>query len=117
MMELGSKFSKGVLEETNIIKNEGVSIMDLCIATANDDELGVFDVEHLIDYIDFKWVKFARPVHFLGFMAHLFYISVLTLYTKGIYIDNNTAHSELYNTMIFFGIGYPAFYDFNQMYR
>ena len=56
-------------------------------------------------------------MHLMGFLAHLFYITVLTLYVNGIYLNNNDSQAELYNTMIFAGIAYPAFYDFNQIYR
>lgn len=100
-------------DEDMYMANKGISIFNMCIDAAGDDELEIFDVDNLTDYLDFKWVTFARNIHLLGFVAHLFYITVLTLYTTGIYINDNDTHSEIYNTMIFSGIAYPAFYDFN----
>ena len=96
--------------------NEGVSLMDLFIENA-EIELGIFDVDNMIDYLQFKWVTFARPSQFFGFIMHLFYMSVLTLYINGIYVKNNDENKALYNSILYFGIFYPAFYDFNQMYR
>ena len=100
-------------DDDKYMANKGISILNMCIDTANDDELEIFDVDNLADYLDFKWITFARPMHLFGFLAHLFYITVLVMYTMGIYINDNHANADLYNTMIFFGIIYPAFYDFN----
>ena len=90
--------------------------MDLFIENA-DTELGVFDVDNMVDYLEFKWVTFARQSHFFGFLMHLFYVCVLTMYINGIYVNNNETYKDLYNSILYFGIFYPAFYDFNQMYR
>ena len=49
----------------------------------------------------------------IGFLGHLFYIVVLTTYIKEIYIDFRMENQVMFNTMIFFGMAYPAFYDLN----
>mgnify|MGYP003319455570 CR=1 FL=1 len=37
--------------------NEGVSFFDACV---DSDDIEVFDVENMKEYLDFKWDSFAR---------------------------------------------------------
>ena len=61
------------------LANSGNSTLKLCINNSGE-ELSTFDVENFADVLDYKWVTFARPIHMFGFLCHIFYISVLTLY-------------------------------------
>jgi len=69
-----------------IVVNEGFSFLKDCIG---GDEIEVFSIANMQDLIEFKWTSFALSFHTLGFYLHLFYISVLTVYTHVIYINDS----------------------------
>ena len=64
--------------------NEGLSIMDLCSKTS---EINVFLSRQVDDLIEFKWKKFGFNFHFMGCVAHIFYLGVMTAYINLVYVD------------------------------
>ena len=89
--------------------------MQLCIDA--DHELEMFDSENLQKVIKFKWDQYTRKFHLVGCIMHFLYITLLIVYVNAIYIQNNVEQKKIYETLIIFGIIYPAFYDLSQLYK
>ena len=53
------------------------SLMD---ALANTEEIEIYELDSVKDMLDFKWEKFARTTHKIGFYFHMTYILVLLFY-------------------------------------
>ena len=105
-------------KETGIkqLVNEGVSLMQTSIDAA-PKELEIFDSDNLQKVIKFKWDKYTRSIHMFGCIMHFLYITLLILYVNAMYIHNNFEHKKIYETLLVFGIIYPAFYDWSQMLK
>ena len=63
-------------QEKKII-NEGIRLQDLAKCTG---EIATFDGEIFNEVIDYKWNGFVRGFMMFGFLMHLFYIVMLTIY-------------------------------------
>lgn len=97
---------------------------DLLIdAISNSDDLDIFNTDVVMDLIDYKWNKFAKRVHYIGWVIHMFYISVLIAYIKNVYLSGKEL--KTYDTdlepvsRLLYVIGvcliYPTIYDGTQM--
>lgn len=60
--------------------------MSLINAIAGSDEMELFKTELIKDLIDFKWEKFARRQHLIGFSFHICYVTVLMYYIAQVYL-------------------------------
>jgi hypothetical protein len=54
-------------------------------AIANCNELTIFNTDLIIDFIEWRWTKFAKKTHVRGMYFHLAYIIGLFLYIKDSY--------------------------------
>ena len=102
-----------------VINNEEESLMELCTDAVEEypDLLDIFEAENFIQVIQFKWKSFAKPLHLMGCMFHFFYIALLVLYINQIYVHNVEENRSIFETLIIFGVIYPAVYDTTQMYK
>ena len=48
----------------------------------------------------------------VGCIMHFVYVFVIILYVNAIYIEDKVDKKRIYETLLIFGIIYPAFYDF-----
>ena len=94
--------------------NEGYSFLERCIES---EELDIFDVDNFRDLILFKWDVYGKNLHLVGFMFHLFYVTILTVYTYFIYIlDIEAGQAEtpirrILEIILILGVVYPALFD------
>jgi len=58
--------------------------MKLCFES---DEIEVFDQESIQSLIFYKWNAFAKSIHIRGFLAHMFYVTILIIYVNSVYIN------------------------------
>ena len=65
--------------------NKEISMVSLC---THSDEIDLFLCESLQEIIAYKWNKYARKHHLVGFGFHLLYMLVLILYVNVVYIQN-----------------------------
>jgi len=82
--------------------------MEECIKS---DEIEIFESENFQNLIMFKWEKFARKDHYLGFIFHIIYTTSTILYINDIYILNHKEDTAIYDTLITVSIIYPAIYE------
>jgi hypothetical protein len=106
---------------------EELSIMDLAAGT---DEIDVFLTSTIQEIIEFKWRKFGMKFHIIGSSFHMFYVSILLIYTNLVYVagngkpldtelhhhDDNEGNNS-YAILLMIGTVYPALYDFSQIFR
>ena len=71
------------------------------------------------DILDFKWDRFAKYVHFLGFGMHVFYIGTLYFFIAQCYMVDIYGEQIYKNTeyILLVGIVYPTIYDLIQLYN
>lgn len=56
---------------------------------SEQSQLDLFDTHPVLELIEFKWNKFARKHHSVGWYMHLLYIFTIILYINLVYIQNN----------------------------
>lgn len=94
--------------------NEEISLMNLCF---DSDEISVFETESIQALIEYKWIKFSQVIHLRGFLAHVFYVSILILYVYEVYIKNDIENQQIYSSLLIVGVIYPAWYEAYQLYK
>ena len=94
--------------------NKDKSLMDMC---QESDELELFNSLAIQDVIDFKWTEFAYKIHLVGCFFHFFYMTILIIYINAIYVIVDAANAQVYQALLIFGILYPMWYDFSQLYK
>ena len=70
--------------------------------------------------IEFKWDTMSKPFHMIGCFAHLFYMSILVLYTNLVYVKGNASDASQnnnYSILLLVGTIYPTLYDISQAFR
>ena len=65
--------------------NKKISFVDQC---QSSEEIDLFLCESLQEIISYKWNKYARSHHLVGFGFHLIYMFVLVMYVNVVYIGN-----------------------------
>jgi len=89
-------------------------------AIANSEELELFAADIVTDFIDFKWDRFARAVHFGGFCFHVVYIIVLFGFV-GAAFSGDDFFEAVPNAYYYVAIGvsllYPLAYEGVQLYK
>lgn len=88
--------------------NKDVSLIDLCI---QNDLIDVFESDNFIELIMFKWNAFAKKLHMVGFLFHLFYVAILMIYVYYVYILCVKSYQRIFQILLSVGILYPAWYD------
>lgn len=89
-------------------------------ALANTEEIEIFELESVKDMLDFKWEKFAKRTHMIGFYFHTTYIFFLLCYIDDIYIHRDVSNlvnqqpNQKLLAIIFICVFYPLLYDGNQ---
>ena len=63
-------------------------------ALANTDELTIFEIEAIMDIIDYKWETFASKVHTTGFYVHLTYVIMLLVYINNVLLRSGDEYPE-----------------------
>ena len=92
--------------------NKDVSLIDLCI---QNDLIDVFESDNFIELLMFKWTAFARKLHMVGFIFHLFYVAILMIYVYFVYILCIKSYKRVFQILLSIGILYPAWYDTSQL--
>ena len=89
------------------------TLMQNCETTS---DLAIFDTVTVEDLIEFKWNKYAKFVHFIGFGCHLFYIVLFSVYIvqRFCYRQDISEKNELYVLMLL-NLIYPLVYDMTQL--
>lgn len=115
--------------------NKNISFVETC---QSSDEIDVFLCESLQEIISYKWNKYARTHHSIGFAFHLIYMFVLVMYVNVVYIENTarmkpsnsleTTHDDvdevtlngltlqrIYTGILTAAVIYPLLYEFIQL--
>jgi hypothetical protein len=71
--------------------NEHIQLMDLF---TNSDEIDVFLSETVNQIIMFKWKHFAFKFHMIGLCVHFYFMTVLFVYVKIVYLKRHDSQSE-----------------------
>lgn len=74
----------------NSFCNKDKSLMDMC---QDSEELELFNSLAIQDVIDFKWTEFAYRIHLVGCFFHFFYMTILIIYIKAIYVSADSANA------------------------
>lgn len=62
--------------------NEEVALFD-CISKST--EYDIFNQRAIVNYIDYKWDKVGKRVHYIGFGNHFVYLLILAYYVNFAY--------------------------------
>lgn len=114
MLSMLEKYAVLLEDGTFEYQNPNINFMKMII---NSDELEIFESSNVENLIQYKWNKFAQKLHFTGFLFHFFYLTVMTIFVKQIYVDNDLDNKHNYCYILIIGIIYPTWYDLFQMYR
>lgn len=88
----GEHFQKVYSKKTGKVKKKIHMLADINLADdlANTEEIDMFDSHTINDFIDFKWNEVGQSHHMFGFFIHVLYLVGLIMYTKHIYIENQS---------------------------
>ena len=89
-------------------KNEGESVLQMCIDAG---QLQIFEVLCLKQLIDYRWDSFALKFHTISAFFHCLYVLLLLIYVQEIYIEYNDANQNVLNGLIIAGAFYPVVYE------
>ena len=64
--------------------NEDVALFE-CISKSTEYE--IFKQRAIINYIDYKWDKVGKRVHYFGCANHFVYLIILSYYVNFVYYD------------------------------
>lgn len=120
-------------EDGHEYTNKSISFVETC---QSSDEIDLFLCESLQEIISYKWNKYARTHHSIGFAFHLIYMFVLVMYVNVVYIENtarmkpsnsDTTHDDLgeevhgvilqriYTGILTASVVYPLLYEVVQL--
>jgi hypothetical protein len=85
-------------------------------AIADSEDLPIFTTDLVKDYIDYKWVLFAKKVHMFGMCNHILDIILSSLYIRAAYLNESFGYDidEFKGHMLYFwyiALIYPTVYD------
>jgi hypothetical protein len=105
--------SIGMHIQDNKQVNEDISLTGLA---ADSDELEIFHTDALQHIITFKWDLYGRKHHLLGCATHFFYVLMIILFIKQVYINESEKKAYRFIALAL-GITYPALYDWAQLFK
>ena len=96
----------------------GGDLEDRLMEMIGDTEsVTIFTAKVLQDLIDFKWIKYARDIHFLGAFIHLIYVITFCVYVSEIYLENDEGENKTtLLIMMAVSLFYALVYDFRQLF-
>ena len=77
----------------------------------------MFEVENLIQLLEFKWDAFAYPIWYVNFIAHVIYMIILVYFIFEVYIDEDKAPYVVLNMALSIAIAYPFAYEVWKVYK
>jgi len=86
------------------------------------DELGIFASKAMKPLVEFKWSRYGKRHHAVGFFMHVLQVAIMTVYVKLIHIDNMLQDcpqgcSNPYAFSLLAGVLYAAVYELIQLGR
>lgn len=111
------------IDNDGTVMNKNQNIMKVI---CESPELNLFNCDVVQDLIIFKWVTFAQKWHLMGCVYHFFYMIILCIYIRNIYIlndihyepnndknkvDFNVKMVEDYGLLLVIGIAYSTLYN------
>ena len=83
------------------------------------DRLDLFDCKAMSDMLIFKWDKYAKMLHTVGFIMHMIYIVVFSVFVHARYTyleyGQETKYEGFYLVSMSITLLYPLAYDMTQL--
>ena len=90
------------------------NLVEVC---GDTEELEIFDTQSMMDLLGFKWKAYSRFIHSIGFVSHICYLFVFSLFVFSEYVYKSQYGylKEALQIMNFFCLIYPFVYDMTQL--
>jgi hypothetical protein len=101
-------------------EEKGGRVIKLIDALAKSKELEIFEADIVVDFIDFKWDRFAAKVHKIGCLFHILYIVALFAFIGAAYSGDDVFEAiplQIYYLILGSCLVYPAIYDGVQLWN
>jgi hypothetical protein len=95
----------------------GQNLMDLMGET---EHIEIFQTKAVQDFINYKWEKYGKKVHYISACNHIIYVISFLIYTNEKYLersDEHQNHSYIPLTVMLLCNLYGMFYDMTQLFK
>lgn len=109
------KYTLNLLPAVTYRDGDCDGVDDLLDAVSASEEESVFETKVIKDFYGYMWRKFAHKIHVFGFIQHLIYVILFTVYIHEVYLYRHFYNRTLLSNFMGISLIYPAYYDILQL--